>query len=591
VSPSPLTATGLYKRLLGYAAPYWRLFAAAVVAMVLFAATDTGLAALMKPMLDGNFIERDPRTVRLVPVVLILLFVVRGLTGFASRYSMSWIGRRVVQELRRAVFHRQLRLPVRYFDNNPAGRMLSRLTYDVEQVAEASTNALSVLLRDSLTVLFLLLYMFWISGWLTLLFLVIGPVLIVLLRLVSRRFRTLSRRIQDSMGELTQYSEEIIHGQRLVKAYNGETWQERQFEAVNERNRKLQMKMAAVLGASTPVVQLIAACVLALVIYLATLESVTREISVGSFVSFITAMMLLLQPVKRLTNVNALIQRGLAAARSIFAVLDEPLEQDDGRLPLQRASGAIEVRNLGFAYEPAQGEVISDLSFSIQPGQTVALVGRSGSGKSTLVNLLLRFYDPDRGGIYLDAHDLREYRLADLRRQIAMVGQDVVLFNDTLARNIGYGKLEDADEADIVAAAEAAHAMDFIEELPHGLQTRTGERGVLLSGGQRQRIAIARAMLRDAPILVLDEATSALDSESERLVQAALARLTENRTALIIAHRLSTVERADRILVLDQGRLAESGTHAELLAANGLYADLYRLQFRSGGTDGDDAPR
>lgn len=589
MTQAPLTASALYQRLLGYAIPYWRLFAVAVVAMLLFAATDTGLAALMKPMLDGNFIERDPRTTRLVPLALILLFLVRGLTGFASRYTMSWIGRRVVQELRRDVFLRQLQLPVRYFDTNPAGRMLSRLTYDVEQVAEATTNALSVLVRDTLTVLFLLLYMFWISGWLTLLFLIVGPVLIVLLRLVSRRFRILSRRIQDSMGELTQHSEEVIHGQRLVKAYNGEAWQERQFQAVNERNRRLQMKMAAVQGASTPVIQLIAACVLALVVYLATLESVTREISVGSFVSFITAMLLLLQPIKRLTNVNALIQRGVAAARSIFALLDEPGEPDHGRLPLQRASGAIEVRELGFAYDAAKGEVLSDLSFSIQPGQTVALVGRSGSGKSTLANLLLRFYEADRGGIWLDGHELREYRLADLRRQIAMVGQDVVLFNDTLAHNIGYGSLEEADDAAIAAAAAAAYAMEFINALPHGLQTRTGDRGVMLSGGQRQRIAIARAMLRNAPILVLDEATSALDSESERLVQAALTRLTENRTALIIAHRLSTVERADRILVLDKGRLAETGTHAELLAKNGLYADLYRLQLRAGASDVDAA--
>jgi len=579
VTPPPVTATGLYKRLLGYAIPYWRRFALAVLAMVLFAATDTGLAALMKPMLDGNFVERDPQSVRLVPLALILLFVLRGLAGFASRYTMSWIGRRVIQELRRAVFHQQLRLPARYFDTNPSGRMLSRLTFDVEQVAEASTNAVTVLIRDSLTALFLLAYMFWISGWLTLLFLIVGPVLIVLLRLVSRRFRTISRRIQDSMGELTQYSEEVIHGQRLIKAFNGEQWQERQFEAVNERNRKLHMKMAAALGASTPVVQLIAACVLALVVYLASQESVTREISVGSFVSFIAAMLLLLQPIKRLTNINALVQRGLAAARSIFTLLDEPVEADSGRLPLQRANGCIEFRHVSFAYDSNNAEVIDDLSFSISPGQTIALVGRSGSGKTTVASLLVRFYDPDRGGIYFDGHDLREYRLADLRQQIAIVGQEVVLFNDTLAHNIGYARPDGVSNDEIEAAAEAAHAMGFIRDLPRGLQTRIGDRGVLLSGGQRQRIAIARAILKDAPILVLDEATSALDSESERLVQEALSTLTRNRTSLIIAHRLSTVERADRVLVLERGRLVESGSHAELLAKDGLYADLYRQQF------------
>ena len=376
---------------------------------------------------------------------------------------------------------------------------------------------------------------------------------------------------------------QMERGQRLVKAFTGEPWQERQFEDVNERNRKLHLKMAAALGASTPVVQLIAACVLALVIYLATLESITREISVGSFVSFIAAMMLLLQPIKRLTNVNALIQRGVAAARSIFEVLDEAVEADNGTLPLQRASGEIEFRDISFAYDKAKGEVLHKLSFSIKPGQTVALVGRSGSGKSTLVNLILRFYDPDQGGIYLDGHDVRDYRLTDLRRQIALVGQDVILFNDTLAHNIAYGCLDSVSESAIIAAAEAAHAMEFIRDLPQGLQACIGDRGVLLSGGQRQRIAIARAILKDAPILVLDEATSALDSESERLVQAALSKLTENRTSLIIAHRLSTVENADRILVLDQGCLVESGTHAELLAKNGLYTELYRQQFRNHG--------
>ena len=585
MKPAPATATELYKRLLGYATPHWRLFLLAVLAMALFAATDTGFAALMKPMLDGNFIERDPATIRYVPVVLILLFLFRGVTGFASRYIMSWIGRRVIQQVRQSVFQQMLRLPVAYYDQNPSGRMLSRITFDIEQVAEATTNAVTVLIRDSLTVMFLLAYMFWISGWLTLLFLLIGPVLILLLRKVSKRFRQLSQRIQESMGELTQFSEEVIHGQRLVKASNGERWQEAQFAEVNERNRKLHMKLAVAVGASTPVVQFIAACVLALVVYLATLESVTHEISVGSFVSFIAAMLLLLQPVKRLTNINALIQRGVAAARSIFDLLDEPEEDDRGDVQLERADGAIEFRDVSFAYDNSRTRALESVSFSIQPGQTVALVGRSGSGKSTLANLLVRFYQPAQGGIYLDGKLIDKYRLTDLRRQIAMVGQEVTLFNDTLQHNIAYAHPGQPGDNEVREAAEAAHAMEFIQQLPAGLLTRIGDRGVLLSGGQRQRIAIARAILRDAPVLVLDEATSALDSDSERLVQDALDRLTRDRTSLIIAHRLSTVVRADRILVMDQGRLVDSGTHAELLARGGIYTDLYQQQFREPSND------
>jgi subfamily B ATP-binding cassette protein MsbA len=575
-----MTPSAIYKRLLGYATPYWRVFAITALAMILFAATDTGFAALMKPLLDGNFIERDPDTVRFVPLALIGLFVFRGLAGFVSRYGMSWIGRRVIQTLRRELFHQLLRLPAQYFDRNPSGRLLSRLIFDVEQVAEATANAVTILIRDSMTLLFLLAYMFWISSWLTMLFLIIGPVLIGLIRLVSRRFRSISRRIQDSMGELTQFSEEVIHGQRLVKSFTGEPWQEKLFEQVNERNRKLHLKMAAALGASTPIVQLIAACILALVIYLATLESVTREISVGSFVSFIAAMMLLMQPIKRLTNVNASVQRGVAAARSLFEVLDEPVEQDSGRLALACAEGAIEFRELSFAYDSAKGDVLRNISFSVLPGQTVALVGRSGSGKTTIANLLVRFYEPGQGAIYLDGVDIRDYRLADLRRQIAVVGQEITLFNDSIAHNIAYGRLDEVSDQAIVACAEAAHAMEFIADLPDGIDSRIGDRGVLLSGGQRQRVAIARAMLKDAPVLVLDEATSALDSDSERMVKQALEQLTENRTSLIIAHSLSTVERADRILVLEQGQIVETGTHADLLARAGLYADLYRSQFK-----------
>lgn len=577
---APLTGLVLYRRLLGYASPHYRVFLLAVLAMLVFAMTDTGFAALMKPMLDGSFVEHDPDAIRFVPLALIGLFMVRGVAGFALRYGMSWIGRQVILALRRDLFRHLLALPCQYFDQNPSGYLLSRMTFDVEQVAEATTNAITVLIRDTLTMLFLIAYMFWISGWLTLLFLVVGPVLIGLIRYVTRRFRRISRRIQDSMGDLTRYSEETIHGQRLVKSFGGQRWQERQFERVNENNRRLHLKMAAALGASTPLVQLISAAVLALVVYLATLESMRNEISVGSFVSFIAAMMLLMQPMKRLTNINASIQRGLAAAQSIFGLLDEELEQDQGKVHVDRVAGVIEFRNVCFAYPQSKNEVLTDISFSVSPGETIALVGHSGSGKTTLAHLLLRFYQPRQGEILLDGRDIRDYQLSSLRQQIAMVGQDVVLFNDSIAHNIAYGRPGEATRGDIAAAAARAHATEFIDALPQGLDSPVGDRGMLLSGGQRQRIAIARALFKDAPVLILDEATSSLDSESERVVQDALEILSENRTSLVIAHRLSTVEKADRILVMEAGRIIDTGSHSELLQRGGLYADLYRLQFK-----------
>lgn len=577
---SPLTGLVLYRRLLGYAAPYYSVFLLAVVAMLVFAATDTGFAALMKPMLDGSFVERDPDTIRFVPLALIGLFIVRGIAGFVLRYGMSWIGRQVILALRRDLFRHLLALPCQYFDHHPAGYLLSRMTFDVEQVAEATTNAITVMIRDTLTMLFLIAYMFWISGWLTLLFLVVGPVLIGLIRLVTRRFRRISQRIQDSMGDLTRFSEETIHGQRLVKSFGGQAWQERRFERVNEDNRRLHLKMAAALGASTPLVQFISAAVLALVVYLSTLESMRNEISVGSFVSFIAAMMLLMQPMKRLTNINASIQRGLAAAQSIFGLLDEAVEPDQGKLHVERVAGTIEFRNVCFAYPDSKSDVLTDISFAVNPGETIALVGHSGSGKTTLAHLMLRFYEPWQGAILLDGRDIHDYRLSSLRHQIAMVGQDVVLFNDSVANNIAYGRPGEAARDDIAAAAAKAHASEFIDALPQGLDSPIGDRGMMLSGGQRQRIAIARALFKDAPVLILDEATSSLDSESERAVQDALEILSVNRTSLVIAHRLSTVEKADRILVMEAGRIVDSGSHSELLERGGLYADLYRLQFR-----------
>ena len=567
----------LYRRLLKYGLPYWKIFLLAVAAMLLFAATDTGFAALMKPMLDGNFIAKDPAAIKLVPLALVGLFFFRGLSGFVSRYAMTWIGRNIIHTLRSEMYQHLLHLPCNYYDSQTTGHLLSRLTYDVEQVAEASTNTVTILIRDSLTLVFLLAYMFWVSGWLTLLFLITGPVIVLLVRYASQRFRKISTHIQASMGDLTQFVEQSISGHKNIKAFGAADQQTRLFEAVNRRNRILHLKMALVNSLNAPLVQLVAACMLAGVIYFATRQSIAEQISVGEFVSFITATLLIMQPVKRLTNINASLQRGIAAAESIFSLLDESVEIDSGQQSLTQANGTISFKDVSFNY--GENSVLSHIDLSIAAGENVALVGRSGSGKSTLAELILRFYEPSHGRIFLDGTDISHYPLAELRSQIAIVSQDAMLFNDTLASNIAFGSRRQQDINAIEAAATAAHAMEFIQALPDGLQTRVGDRGILLSGGQRQRIAIARAILKDAPILILDEATSSLDSESEQHVQAAIQELQQGRTSLIIAHRLSTVEKADRIFVLDAGRIVASGSHQQLIRQQGLYAQLYRLHF------------
>ncbi|RRQ20610.1 lipid A export permease/ATP-binding protein MsbA [Thiohalobacter thiocyanaticus] len=573
------TAWADYRRLLAYVRPYWKPFLLASLVMAVYGSTDAMFAALMKPMLDEGFVARDPDMIRLVPLLLILLFVFRGLTGFASNYGMNWVGRRVIETLRGELFRKLVRLPVAFYDRSTTGDLVARLIYHVEQVAQASTNAVTILIRDSFTVLFLLAWMFLINGWLAGLFVIIGPVMAVLIRSVSRRLREVNRRIQDSMGDVTHLAEEAVTGQRVIKAFGGEAVEVAAFDAVNKKNRSLQMKMIATSTLSVQLVQLLGAITFALVIWLATRHPAADAISAGDFVSFITAMMLLMPPLKRLTSVNASLQRGIAAASSLFGLLDTAPEADTGTHECRRAQGRLAFEDVRFRYDTGQPPVLDGVSFTIEPGQTVAVVGRSGSGKSTLANLIPRFYEPESGRIRLDGVGLHDYRLADLRRQIALVGQEVVLFNDTVARNIAYGQSEGAPREAIERAAELASAMDFIRELPQGLDTPVGEHGAMLSGGQRQRIAIARALLKDAPLLILDEATSALDTESERAIQAALERLMQGRTTLVIAHRLSTVERADCILVLDQGRVVEAGRHEELLAREGHYAGLYRLQF------------
>ncbi|HET8552459.1 MAG TPA: lipid A export permease/ATP-binding protein MsbA [Gammaproteobacteria bacterium] len=582
MSKQPLDTRSLaiYRRLLGYVRPYWKLFTLAMVGMIVYAFTQPAFAYLMKPLLDGSFVHHDPEAIRAVPLAIVGIFILRGVAAFLSKFYINWVGRRVIKSLRADVFHKFLTLPTAYYDRSAAGVLVSKLTYNIEQVAEATSTAVTTLVQDTLTVIGLLVWMFWVSWKLSLLVIVLGPVIVWLVRYVSQRFRRYSRRIQDSMGDVTRLTEEVITGHRVVKIFGGEEHENRQFETVNERNRYLNVKLAATNAASMPVVQFIAGLGIAAIIFLATSGTVLHSITVGSFVSFLTAALMLMAPLRHLTSVTSPLQKGIAAGESIFELLDADSEDAGGPTPIVRARGDVEFRDIHFAYDAAKGDVLRGVSCKVDAGRTLALVGHSGSGKSTLANLLPRFYDPREGAVLLDGRDLREYRLPDLRRQIALVSQDVTLFNDTLAHNVAYGGLEEADRAAIEAALDAAHALDFVRAMPDGLDTIVGDRGLLLSGGQRQRIAIARALLKDAPILILDEATSALDVTAERHIQQALEALMRERTTLVIAHRLSTIEKADQIVMLDHGRIIETGTHKSLLAAEGAYANLYRMQFR-----------
>ncbi|HEY9148240.1 MAG TPA: lipid A export permease/ATP-binding protein MsbA [Gammaproteobacteria bacterium] len=570
----------LYRRLLGYVLPHWRAFAISIIALMVVASTEVGFAAFIKPLIDGSFVEQDPDVTKWAPLILIGLFLVRGIATYLSKYWMSWVARKVINVLRGEMFSQLLRLPVSFFDATPSGTLLSKLIYDVEQVATATTDSISILVRDSLTVVGLLGWMFILNWRLALVLLVGAPFIAQVINIINRRFRRYSTRIQDSVGDVTQIAEEAIEGQRVVKTFGGEGYELERFDGANEKNRMLNMKLLKTNAASVPVVELVAATASAGVIYFALREVDKGALSVGSFMSFIAAMMMVHSPMKRLTNIVANLQKGIAASESIFSLVDTPPEQDKGEQTMQRASGRVEYRDVSFAYPNSQGEVLQGINLSVEPGQVVALVGRSGSGKSTLVGLLPRFYDVTAGQILLDGHDIRNIPLANLRDQISLVSQHITLFNDTIANNIAYGRLEGADREAIVAAAEAAHAMEFIRDLPEGLDTMVGENGVLLSGGQRQRLAIARALLKDSPILILDEATSALDTESERHIQAALEQVMRNRTTLVIAHRLSTIEHADMIVVMERGRMIESGRHEELLQKNGQYAALHNMQFQ-----------
>lgn len=574
------SAIQLYKRLLTYAKPYWRAFIAVVIAMVIYAGTEAGIAMIMKPLLDEGFVKQDADIIKLIPLGIIGLFLVRGLADFFTTYGLGWIARNVIKTLREAMFNKLLVLPSSFYDHSTSGQLMSKLVYDVEQVASAATDAVLTIIRDSLTIIGLLIWMFYLSGALSLLIFLTVPFIAVLVYFISIRFRRISKKIQNSMGDVSHVSGEIIEGHREVKTFGGQAYEVQRFDKVNQSNRRQQMKKIATDAISQPLTALIAAIGMALVIYIATLPQMLERITVGDFISFITAMMMLLTPMKRLTKVNAKLQAGIAAAESIFKLLDQQPEDDTGSRSIDRARGQIEYRDVSFSYHDDKGKVLNRVSFEARPGQTVAFVGHSGSGKTTLVSLLARFYNINQGQILIDGVDIRQLKLADLRRQISLVNQQVVLFNDTIANNINYGQAGNISEDAIIEAAKSAHAWDFIQRLPDGLQTQVGENGVLLSGGQRQRLAIARALLRDAPILILDEATSALDSEAERHIQAGLEALMQQRTTLVIAHRLSTIENADLIVVMHNGEVLETGTHRELLAKGHHYAELHRLQFQ-----------
>jgi subfamily B ATP-binding cassette protein MsbA len=569
----------LYKRIFAFIKPYWRLGVLAITAMILAAAGQAAFAWIIQPLVDGTFIEQDPGARLWVPAALIGIFLFHGLTTFASDYSVAWIGRKVVKDIRQAVFEHYLRLPSSFFDRHSPGTLLAKLTYNVTQINAAASKAIIVLIRDSFTVIFLLAYMTYLSGWLVLIVFSIAPIVGLVVIGANKKFRKVSRRMQKSVGDYAQIAEDGIRGQAEVKIFGASDYEAHRFERTNERYHRQLMRHKAVQAISQPLSQLGAIIALAIIVYLATMDLVLETITPGGMVSFIVAMLMMLPPLKRIVGVNAELQKALAAGESVFEILDTAPEPDHGQRTLEHAEGRIEFQHIWLRYPQQTEWVLKDVSLGIAPGETVALVGRSGSGKTSLARLLPRFYEPEQGEVRLDGHPIREYRLRDLRSQMALVSQHVVLFNDTLANNIAYGLPEKPTEQQLREAARAANALEFIEQLPEGFDTVVGENGIMLSGGQRQRVAIARALLKDAPILILDEATSALDSESEKKIQDALEVLMRNRTTLVIAHRLSTIEDADRIVVLDAGQIVETGTHAELLERNGAYAALQKVQF------------
>ena len=585
-----MTSLAQYKRLLQHVRPHWRVFLVSILGTIVLAATQPAMPYLMKPLLDGSFVAKDPQMIILVPLMLIGLALIQGLATIVSSVAMESVATRVVLNLRELMLQKLLVLPTHFYDNHSAGVVLSKVTYDVEQLTSSASSVIVTLVRDSVAILGLLGLMLYLNWRLTLIAFALIPAVAFFVRVVSKRLRTISRSLQKRMGEMTHVLEEVITGNKVIKLFGGQAHETSRFFKSANKVRQFKMKAALAHNSSVQVNQLLAVCGLAMLAYLSAQQSATGSFTVGEFVAFFGAMAMILSPLKKLTSINNELQRGLAAAESVFELLDEQPEPDRGKIDLPSPNGLLEWRDLEFHYgeqrekngehEPAP--TLSDIQLKVAPGENIALVGPSGSGKTSLASLIPLFYRPSRGQILIDQTDICDLPLSVLRANVSLVSQDVFLFNDSIRANIAYGINSSATEDQIRAAARAANALEFIEQMPEGLDTTIGDNGVRLSGGQRQRLAIARALLKDAPILILDEATSALDSESEQLIQEAMERLRSGRTTITIAHRLSTIENADRIVVLKAGRIVESGSHSELLAQGGLYKKLHQLQFSAG---------
>lgn len=568
-----------FKRLWTYIRLYKSGLAVAVVALIINAVSDTYMVSLLKPLLDEGFGNAESDFLRILPFIILGMMAIRGLSGFVSSYCLSWVSGNVVMQMRRKIFNQFMHMPVSFFDKESTGGLLSRITYDSEQVAGATSRALVSIVREGASIIGLLTLMFWNSWQLSLVLIVVAPVVAMGISVVSKRFRKISKGMQTTMGHVTSSAEQMLKGHKVVLSYGGQKVESKRFDNVSNSMRQQTMKLVAAQSIADPIIQMIASLALVTVLFLASVDSIRADLTPGTFTVVFSAMFGLMRPLKALTSVTSDFQRGMAASQTLFALIDLETERDGGTFETDKVRGDIKVEDVTFTYQGKEKPALSNVNFTVPAGKTIALVGRSGSGKSTIASLFTRFYDVDSGAIYLDEHDIRDYKLKNLRTHFALVSQNVHLFNDTIANNIAYAAEGEYSREQIEHAAKLAHAMEFIQTMPNGLDTMIGENGASLSGGQRQRIAIARALLRDAPVLILDEATSALDTESERAIQAALEELQKNKTVLVIAHRLSTIEEADEILVVDEGEIIERGHHAELIAKDGAYAQLHRIQF------------